>query len=106
MQGLGTVMLEAMSLGRPVIATGVGGITSIVRDDETGLVIPAADSNSLAERILELLKDPIRARAIGSAARQQVIQSFDARQMVELTADEYRSAISCTADASTQTTAS
>lgn len=93
MQGLGTVMLEAMSLGRPVIATGVGGVTSIVRDDGTGLVVPAADSNALAERILELLKDPIRARAIGSAARQQVIESFDARQMVELTADEYRSAI-------------
>lgn len=103
MQGLGTVMLEAMSLGRPVIASGVGGITSIVRDDETGLVIPAGDSNSLAERILELLVDPIRARAIGSAARQQVIESFDARQMVELTADEYRSAIGCTAGTSTTT---
>jgi glycosyltransferase involved in cell wall biosynthesis len=101
MQGLGTVMLEAMSLGRPVIATGVGGIMSIIRDDETGLVIPAADSNSLAERLLELLVDPIRARAIGSAARQQVIESFDARRMVELTADEYRSAISCTADTPT-----
>ena len=77
---------------------------SIIRDDETGLVIPAADSNSLAERLLELLVDPIRARAIGSAARQQVIESFDARQMVELTADEYRSAIGCTA--ATPTTAS
>lgn len=106
MQGLGTVMLEAMSLGRPVIATGVGGVTSIVRDDGTGLVVPAADSNTLAERILELLKDPIRARAIGSAARQQVIESFDARQMVELTADEYRSAIGCSSDTTVPTAAS
>ena len=104
MQGLGTVMLEAMSLGRPVIATGVGGITSIVRDDGTGLVIPAADSDALAERIIELLDDPIRARAIGSAARQQVIESFDASQMVELTANEYRSAISCSADTTAATT--
>jgi glycosyltransferase involved in cell wall biosynthesis len=93
MQGLGTVMLEAMSLARPVIATGVGGITSIVRDDETGLVVPAADSEALANRILELLRDPIRARAIGSAARQQVIEAFDATQMVELTTNEYRAAI-------------
>ena len=99
-------MLEAMSLGRPVIATGVGGVTSIVRDDGTGLVVPAADSNLLAERILELLKDPIRARAIGSAARQQVIESFDARQMVELTADEYRSAIGCSSDTTVPTAAS
>jgi glycosyltransferase involved in cell wall biosynthesis len=93
MQGLGTVMLEAMSLGRPVIATGVGGITSIVRDDETGLVIPASDSDALAGRISELIRDPIRARAIGSAARQKVIESFDATQMVELTVNEYRTAV-------------
>lgn len=92
MQGLGTVMLEAMSLGRPVIATGVGGITSILRDNETGLMIPPSDSEALAQRILEFLGDPIRARAIGIAARQTVIQSFDAAQMVELTADQYRAA--------------
>ena len=96
MQGLGTVMLEAMSLGRPVIATGVGGITTIVRNDETGLVIPAADSDALASRIIEMLHDPIRARAIGSAARQTVIQSFDATQMVERTTNEYQSAINTT----------
>ena len=93
MQGLGTVMLEAMALGRPVIATGVGGITSIVRDDLTGLVVPPADSDALAQRMLELIHDPIRARASGSAARQKVIESFDATQMVELTANEYQAAI-------------
>jgi glycosyltransferase involved in cell wall biosynthesis len=93
MQGLGTVMLEAMSLGRPVIATGVGGITSIVRHDETGLVVPASDSDALAQRMIELIHDPIRARAIGSAARQQVIEAFDATQMVERTANEYKAAI-------------
>lgn len=93
MQGLGTVMLEAMSLGRPVIATGVGGVTSIVQHDETGVVIPASDSDTLSDRILELLQDPIRARAIGSAARQRVIEAFDAKRMVELTTDEYRAAI-------------
>lgn len=99
MQGLGTVMLEAMALGRPVIATGVGGVTSIVRNDETGLVVPAADSDALAQRMLELIHDPIRARAIGSAARQQVIEAFGATQMVERTANEYRSAITSGAKA-------
>lgn len=93
MQGLGTVMLEAMSFGRPVIATGVGGVMSIVRDNETGLIVPPADSDALAARIMEVLQDPIRARAIGSAARQRVIEAFDASRMVELTADEYHTAI-------------
>jgi glycosyltransferase involved in cell wall biosynthesis len=93
MQGLGTVMLEAMSFGRPVIATGVGGVTSIVRDGETGLTVPPSDSDTLADRIVELLQDPVRARAIGSAARQRVIEAFDATHMVELTAQEYHAAI-------------
>ncbi|NQV25624.1 MAG: glycosyltransferase family 4 protein [Rhodopirellula sp.] len=93
MQGLGTVMLEAMSLGRPVIATGVGGITSIVHNNETGLVIPPSDTDALAERIMELIQDPIRARAIGSAGRQQVIEGFNATQMVERTASNYQAAI-------------
>ena len=53
-QGLGTIMLEAMALGRPVIASGVGGIYSVVRNNETGLVVPPSDSAALAERILEL----------------------------------------------------
>lgn len=93
MQGLGTVMLEAMSLGRPVIATGVGGITSIVQHDETGIVIAPSDCDALSQRMLELIQDPIRARAIGSAARQRVIEAFDATRMVELTVDEYHTAI-------------
>lgn len=101
MQGLGTVMLEAMSLARPVIATGVGGVTSIVRNDETGLVIPAADSDALAGRIIEMLHDPIRARAIGNAARQTVIQSFDVTQMVERTTNEYQAAINTTSPTAT-----
>ena len=65
-QGLGTIMLEAMSLGRPVIASAVGGVYSVVRDNETGLVVPPRDSGALARRILELLDAPVHARAIGT----------------------------------------
>ncbi|OYW18608.1 MAG: glycosyl transferase family 1, partial [Planctomycetales bacterium 12-60-4] len=67
-QGIGTIMLEAMALGRPVIATRVGGVYHVIRDDETGLLVPPSDSAKLAERILELLNDPARARRIGAAA--------------------------------------
>ncbi|MDA1161499.1 MAG: glycosyltransferase family 4 protein [Planctomycetota bacterium] len=103
MQGLGTVMLEAMALGRPVIATGVGGVTAILKDGETGLVVPASDSDRLAERMMELLADPVRARAIGSAARQRVIEAFDVTRMVELTVDEYQTAIASECASSTRT---
>jgi glycosyltransferase involved in cell wall biosynthesis len=89
-QGLGTIMLDAMAFGRPVIASGVGGIYSVVRDNETGLIVPPTDSAELARRILELLNDPVRARAIGQAARGVVLEKFGAEQMVRRSADLYR----------------
>ncbi len=69
-QGLGTIMLEAMGRGIPVIASGVGGVFSVVSDNETGLVVPPSNSARLAERILELLSDPLRARTLGSNGRR------------------------------------
>ncbi len=92
-QGLGTVMLEAMSLGKPVIATGVGGVYSVVRDNETGLVVPPSNSKHQAERILELLGDPVRARAIGESGRQLVQREFGVDRMVQLTSEVYRQAL-------------
>jgi len=98
-QGLGTVMLEAMALGRPVIATGVGGVNSVVRDGQTGLIVPPSNSGELARRIRELLDDPLRARTIGSAARQMVEENFSAEKMVTRTADLYREVMAETAAA-------
>lgn len=89
-QGIGTIMLEAMSLAKPVIATGVGGVYSVIRDGETGFVVPPSDSAALAERILALLDDPARARAVGEAGRELVHQQFGVGRMVERTAQVYR----------------
>jgi glycosyltransferase involved in cell wall biosynthesis len=89
-QGIGTIMLEAMALGRPVIATRVGGVYRVVRDNETGLLVPPSDSARLADCILELLDDPARARRIGDAAREEVQREFSVEQMVRQTAAVYR----------------
>jgi glycosyltransferase involved in cell wall biosynthesis len=92
-QGLGTIMLEAMALGRPVIATGVGGVYSAIRDGETGLAVPPSDSGELAQRILELLEDPPRARAIAEAGRRAVCEDFGVERMVAQTAALYREVV-------------
>jgi glycosyltransferase involved in cell wall biosynthesis len=92
-QGLGTIMLEAMVRGRPVIATGAGGVYSAVADDQTGLLVPPRDSAALAARINELLRDPLRARRIGRAGRETVIANFPVQRMVEQTARLYRQAV-------------
>ena len=89
-QGIGTIMLEAMALGRPVIATKVGGVDCAVHDNETGLLVPPSNSQALAERIAELLDNPARARAIGHAARENVEREFSVERMVEQTAALYR----------------
>jgi glycosyltransferase involved in cell wall biosynthesis len=88
-QGLGTIMLEAMALGKPVIATAVGGVYSVVRHNQTGLVVPPSNNAQLAQRILELLNDPVQARAIGEAARRMVQKEFGVERMVRQTADLY-----------------
>lgn len=92
-QGLGTVMLQAMAMGRPVIASGVGGVHTIVRDGETGLLVPPSNTGELARRIIELLESPVRARAIGEAARNLVEANFGVDRMIRKVADVYAAAL-------------
>ncbi|MEW4530485.1 glycosyltransferase family 4 protein [Maioricimonas sp. JC845] len=89
-QGLGTVMLQAMARGKPVIATRAGGVYSVVSEGETGLLVPPSDSEALARRINELLSDPLLARRIATAARNMVQERFPVTAMVEKTAEVYR----------------
>lgn len=89
-QGLGTIMLEAMSRGLPVIATSSGGVYSVVSDGHTGILVPPSDSASLAKRIIELLRDPIRARTIGENAKAMVARDFPVARMISETIATYR----------------
>ncbi|HEY0983420.1 glycosyltransferase family 4 protein [Schlesneria sp.] len=89
-QGIGTIMLEAMALGRPVIATRVGGVDRVIRNDETGFLVPPSNSTEMADRIMELLDSPDKARSIGRAGRLEVEREFSVNQMVSRTAELYR----------------
>ncbi len=89
-QGLGTVMLQAMAAGRPVIATDVGGVAKIVQPGRTGLLVPPRDAGALADAMRALLNDPARARSMGAAARAYVAANFGVAEMVQRTADVYR----------------
>ena len=64
-EGFGMVALEAMERARPVIAASIGGLEDLVRDGETGLLVPPGDADSLAEAMLALAADPARAAAMG-----------------------------------------
>ena len=89
-QGLGVLMLEAMALGRPVIASGVGGVMSVIEDNVHGLIVPPSDSRSLGDRIVELLQDRDKARRIAAAGQQMVRDRFNENRMLDEVIQVYR----------------
>jgi len=78
----GLVIIEAMAMGRAVVAADAAGPSEIIRDGVTGLLTPAADHQALASRILHLLQDPARRTAIGAAARARVEAEYSLTQMM------------------------
>jgi len=75
-EGLGVVLIEAMSYRRPVIASGVGGIVDLVIDEQTGLQVPQKDSQALARAIARVLTDPDLAQRLGHAGFDHVQQNY------------------------------
>ena len=74
-------VIEAMALGKPVIAFDVGGVSEMLQDGTTGALVRAADTNALAEQMLRYLRDQDLRAAHGRAARARVERDFDgARQ--------------------------
>ena len=82
-EGMGRVLLEAQALGIPVVATSVGGITEVVKDNQTGILVNPADCHALATAIIRLLNDEALARKYQKAAREYIDEKFSARRMVE-----------------------
>ncbi|MBT9501002.1 MAG: TIGR03088 family PEP-CTERM/XrtA system glycosyltransferase [Burkholderiaceae bacterium] len=81
-EGISNTILEAMACGLPVIATDVGGNAELVNRGHTGLIVPAADAQALADAILNLVDDPAKAQAMGQAGRRLAQQKFSLPAMV------------------------
>jgi glycosyltransferase involved in cell wall biosynthesis len=74
--------IEAMAAGLPVVASAVGGLLDLIEDGRTGLLVPPADDEALAAAVRSLIDDPARAAAIGSAAREAVLDNYSFDRMV------------------------
>jgi len=85
----GRVIVEAMAMGLPVVATATGGVPEIVVPEETGLLVPPRDPPALAEAVVTLLDDPERSRAMGQAGRERVSGLFDADATARRVQDVY-----------------
>jgi glycosyltransferase involved in cell wall biosynthesis len=75
--GLPTVLLESMALGTPCVSTDVTGIPEVVRDQETGLMVPQHDPKALADALERLLTDPTLRVQLATQARQLIESEFD-----------------------------
>ncbi len=89
-EGLGVVLLEAMSYARPVIASAAGGIVDIVRDGRNGWLVPPGDAAALRGAIEACMDDPERARAFGLHGREDVEAGFSWDVIADRLAEIYR----------------
>ncbi len=75
-------MLEAMAMGKPCIATRVGGVPDFI-DDSCGALVEPKDPASIAEKIVHLLKNPREAKRLGENGRKRVLQLHDLRKNID-----------------------
>ena len=83
------VILEAMSLGRAIVASNVGGIAEALVDGESGALVPAREEAALAGALVEMLDDPDRRARLGAMALKRVGEQFTRARMVERVASLY-----------------
>jgi glycosyltransferase involved in cell wall biosynthesis len=81
-EGLPTVVLEAMAMGRPVVASRIGGVPEVVLDGRTGLLVPPEDPVVLATAVGELLQDASRRQEWGRAGQERVKKEFGLEKMI------------------------
>jgi len=82
-EGLSLALLEAMALGRAVVATAVGGSAELIKDGVTGLLVPPADAASLAGAIERILDRPELGKELGREARRRVVTDYDFSSTVQ-----------------------
>ncbi|AHY46036.1 Glycosyltransferase [Rubrobacter radiotolerans] len=93
-EGLGVVLIEAMSHGKPVVASDIGGIPDAVEAGETGLLVKPNDPDALADALLSVVRDDTLARRLGEAGRRRARDLFSWESVAERHLALYRRAIS------------
>jgi glycosyltransferase involved in cell wall biosynthesis len=88
-EGFGLVLLEAMALAKPVVASNVMAIPEIVVDGETGLLVPPDNAPALANALVKLLSDAALSQKLGLAGQQRAQREFTVDRMIHRTSEVY-----------------
>ena len=85
-----TVIAQAMAMGKPVVASRVGGIPEMVRDGDSGFVVDVGDEQALADRLVTLLESPGLCRIMGARGHEIARQRFEPSAVARQTLEAYR----------------
>lgn len=88
-EGLGVVLIEALSNKKPVIASNVGGIPDVIHNEKTGLLVEEKNQQALAEAILRILHNPELGDELGQAGYRHVKEFFDWKRIADATYQIY-----------------
>ena len=90
LEGVPVVLMEAMAMELPCVATWITGIPEIIETDVEGLLVPPASASAIADAVTRLMEDPEGARRLGIAARRKVLAKYHLGRNVERLAQEFR----------------
>ena len=93
-EGLGTALLDALAMGKPVVAARSGGIPEAVQDGETGLLVAAGDAKALADGIVEMLTKTGKAKIMAENGVIKVRENFSVDAMVQKNIEVYQRILS------------
>ena len=86
-EGLPMVILEAMAVGKPIVATEIGGVAEAVQNDRTGILVPVGDVQAFAAALVRLAGDAELAARMGQAGRERHRTHFSFERMIDEYAD-------------------
>ena len=89
-EGLGVVLIEAMELGLPIVASNVGGIPDVVVDGESGILVPEKDPVALADAFKRLEADPTLIQKLLAGARKRIEECFTWDGIIERQIEVYK----------------
>jgi glycosyltransferase involved in cell wall biosynthesis len=77
MEGIPVALMEAMASGIPVVATSISGVPELVRNGDTGWLVPPEDAQALADALSQIHKDPAEAKQRACSGRKWVLDEFE-----------------------------
>ncbi|MGH3130946.1 MAG: glycosyltransferase, partial [Gaiellaceae bacterium] len=98
-EGTPVSAIEALAVGRPVVATRVGGVPDVVREGEDGFLVEVGDVEGMAERLARLAADPALRERMGRAGRRRVVERYAVDRLVDDVDRLYRSLLEARAAA-------